>query len=402
MDKLNLAQLGEKLKTSGAQMGRIVSDKMKEILQTPTPESKMVDEATSEILEEPNWGMNLRICAMINSGEFNGSEIVKAIKKKILSKNPVSQRLSLDLLEACTMNCDKVFSEVASEKVLEDMVRMIDNPQTHHQNRRRALQLIRAWGESEDLAYLPVFRQTYMSLKGRNMPVEMDGENSAHMPSSLESHVHEDSLDPPESYPIPDAAFHEMDGSALSSNPRSLSIEEKKEHLVIARNSLELLSTILNSGAEPKLLKEDVTVSLLEKCRQSLSVIKVIVESTTDDEGTLFEALNLNDELQQVVSKYEELEAAQDSGAQAQPPQVADATKHVVEAVQNPIAPPESFEGDESGESDAAERLQRKPPSKSDASKVNSTAVVDSHCEANTANCAKEKDAESDGKRNAE
>lgn len=162
MDKLNLAQLGEKLKTSGAQMGRLVSDKMKEILQSPTPESKMVDEATSEILVEPNWGMNLRICAMINSEEFNGSEIVKAIKKKISGKNPVSQRLSLELLEACTMNCEKVFSEVASEKVLEDMVRMIDNPQVDHMTRRRAFQLIRAWGESEDIAYLPVFRQTYM------------------------------------------------------------------------------------------------------------------------------------------------------------------------------------------------------------------------------------------------
>lgn len=162
MDRLNLAQLGEKLKTGGAQMGRIVSDKMKEILQTPTPESKMVDEATLETLEQANWGLNLRICAMINNGEFNGSEIVKAIKKKISSKSIVSQRLSLDLLEACTMNCEKVFSEVASEKVLEDMLRMIENPQTDRQNRSRALQLIRAWGESEDLAYLPVFRQTYM------------------------------------------------------------------------------------------------------------------------------------------------------------------------------------------------------------------------------------------------
>ncbi|KAK4281291.1 hypothetical protein QN277_012807 [Acacia crassicarpa] len=399
MDKLNLAQLGEKLKTSGAQMSRIVSDKMKEILQTPTPESKMVDEATSEMLEEPNWGMNLRICAMINSGEFNGSEIVKAIKKKISSKNPVSQMLSLDLLEACTMNCEKVFSEVASEKVLEDMVRMIDNPQTDHQIRRRALQLIRAWGESEDLAYLPVFRQTYMSLKGRNMPLETDGGNSAHVPYSLESHVPEDSLDPPESYPVPVAPLHAMSGSALPSNPRSLSVEEKKEHLVIARNSLELLSTILNSGAEPKLLKEDVTVSLLERCMQSLSIMKVIVESTTDDEGTLFEALNLNDELQQVVSKYEELEAAQDSGAQ--PPLVADAAEHAAKAVQNPMAPPESFLGDESVESDAAERLQRKALNKPDASEANSTAVVDSHCEANTTN-AKEKDAELGRKRNAE
>ena len=87
------------------------------------------------------------------------------------------------------------------------------------------------------------------------MPLETDGGNSAYVPYSLESHVPEDSLDPPESYPVPVAPLHAMSGSALSSNPRSLSVEEKKEHLVIARNNLELLCTIVNFGAEPKLLK---------------------------------------------------------------------------------------------------------------------------------------------------
>lgn len=162
MERLKWAQLGERLKMGGAQMGRMVSGKVKEMLQAPTPESKMVDEATLETMEEPNWGMNLRICGMINSDQFNGSEVVKAIKRKINHKSPVVQTLSLDLLEACAMNCDKVFSEIASEKVLDEIIRLIDNPQAHHQTRSRAFQLIRAWGESEDLAYLPVFRQTYM------------------------------------------------------------------------------------------------------------------------------------------------------------------------------------------------------------------------------------------------
>jgi len=162
MERLKLAQLGERLKTGGAQMGRMVSGKVKEMLQAPTPESKMVDEATLETMEDPNWGINLRICAMINADQFNGSEVVKAIKRKINHKSPVVQTLSLDLLEACAMNCDRVFSEIASEKLLDDLVRLIESPQAHPDTRRRAFQLIRAWGDSEDLAYLPVFRQTYM------------------------------------------------------------------------------------------------------------------------------------------------------------------------------------------------------------------------------------------------
>lgn len=159
----NLAQWGERLKTSGAQMGRMVSEKVKDMIQTPTLESKMVDEATLETMEEPNWGMNLRICSMINREELRGPEVVRAMKRKISNYgSPVSQSLTLDLLEACTMNCEKVFSEVASERVLDEMVRMIDNPPTDQGNRDKALQLIAAWGQSESLEYLPVFRQTYM------------------------------------------------------------------------------------------------------------------------------------------------------------------------------------------------------------------------------------------------
>lgn len=61
------------------------------------------------------------------------------------------------------------------------------------------------------------------------------------------------------------------------------------------------------------LLKDDLAVSMLENCKQSLAVIQRIVESTSGDEGLMFEALNLHDELRQVISRYKEMEAALDS-----------------------------------------------------------------------------------------
>jgi hypothetical protein len=55
-----------------------------------------------------------------------------------------------------------MFSEVASEKVLDEMVKMIDDRQTPIENREKALKLIEAWGEStEELRYLPIFEETY-------------------------------------------------------------------------------------------------------------------------------------------------------------------------------------------------------------------------------------------------
>ena len=169
MDKLNLQALGERLKIggerlkiSGAEMSRKVGLKMKEILQGQSLEAKMVDEATSDTLTEANWGLNLRICSLINADELNASEVLRAIKRKIASQSIVSQRLGLDLLDACALNCDKTFSVMASERVLDEMIKMIDSTQSDQSNRSVALRMIEAWGESEDLLYLPVFNQTYV------------------------------------------------------------------------------------------------------------------------------------------------------------------------------------------------------------------------------------------------
>ncbi|PIN11025.1 hypothetical protein CDL12_16379 [Handroanthus impetiginosus] len=324
MEKLDLSKLkqassslGERIKTSGAQMGRTISSKMKEILQSPTPESKVVDEATADSMAEPNWGLNLRICAMISRGEYDGTEIVRAIKKKLVpGRNPVTQRLSLDLLETCTSNCEKVFSEVASEKVLEDMVKLIEESRTEHGNRVRAMQLIRAWGESEDLEYLPVFRQTYMHLKSREIPQAAQEENYPPMQYNLGSYLGQQQLSPPERYPIPNTSVENDEGAGfISYGPYGFqSIEEKKEFLAVARNSLDILSSILNSDTEPKPIKDDLALSMVDKCKQSLHAVQRIIESTSDDEVMLFDALNLHDELQLVISRHEELVAALDSG----------------------------------------------------------------------------------------
>ncbi|KAI3506866.1 hypothetical protein L1887_21458 [Cichorium endivia] len=310
LDKFKLASssFGERLMTGGVQMSRMVGTKMKEILQAPTPESKIVDEATLETLEEPNWGLNLRICAMINSEEFNGTEIVKAIKKKFVSgKSAVSQRLSLDLLETCTSNCDKVFSEVASEKVLDDMVAMIQDVRTDERNRTKAVQLIRAWGESEELMYLPVFRQTHLSLKANGIPVARQGGNSSPMYQTVESLVHQQPIPPPDRFSLPDIALMGIEDDTLPYTYTDQSVDQKKESLLVARNSLDLLSSILNSGIDPIPINDELTVSMLEKCKESLPVVQRVAEITTDDDILLFEALNLHDEIEQIISRCAEI-----------------------------------------------------------------------------------------------
>ena len=61
------------------------------------------------------------------------------------------------------MNCEqKIFSEVVFERILDEMALLVKNSEAESENRRRAFQFIRAWGQSQNLNYLPVFQQTYM------------------------------------------------------------------------------------------------------------------------------------------------------------------------------------------------------------------------------------------------
>lgn len=167
MDKVNA--LGERLKISGTEMSRKMSAgvssmsfKMKELFQGPNQGDKLAEDATSENLEEPDWALNLEICDMINSEKINSIELIRGIKKRIMIKNPRIQYLALVLLETCVKNCEKSFSEVAAERVLDEMVKLIEDPQTVVNNRNKALILIEAWGEStSELRYLPVYEETY-------------------------------------------------------------------------------------------------------------------------------------------------------------------------------------------------------------------------------------------------
>lgn len=47
---------------------------------------------------------------------------------------------------------------------------------------------------------------------------------------------------------------------------------------------------------------------MLEKCKLSQPMIQGIIQTTTDDECVLFEALSLNEELQQIISKFDQVD----------------------------------------------------------------------------------------------
>lgn len=164
-----VSAFGERVKISGAEVGRkmsagvsLMSFKVKELFQGTTQGDKLVKDATSELLNGPDWALNLQVCDMINHEKIDRGEVIRGVKRRLNAMSPRIQYLALVLLETCVKNCDMAFCEVASERVLDDMVKLIDDPQTIFSNRNKALKMIEAWGESRrELRYLPVYADTY-------------------------------------------------------------------------------------------------------------------------------------------------------------------------------------------------------------------------------------------------
>ncbi|KAJ8631963.1 hypothetical protein MRB53_025299 [Persea americana] len=318
-----VSALGERLKIGGTEMGRkmtagmtSMSFKMKELFQGQNQAEKVVEEATAETLEEPDWAANLEICDMINTERINSVELIRGIKKRIVLKNPRVQYLALVLLETCVKNCEKAFSEVAAERVLDEMVKLIDDPQTVVNNRNKALILIEAWGESaSELRYLPVYEETYKSLKSRGIRFPgRDNESLAPIftpPRSVSAMESETTL------PQPQAPRDAPVQSFIT--VQSFSPEQTKEAFDVARNSVELLSTVLSSSPPQDALEDDLTATLVQQCRQSQSTIQRIIETAVDNEALILEALNVNDEIVKVLSKYEELKKPLVASPQPEP-----------------------------------------------------------------------------------
>ncbi|CAN4089380.1 unnamed protein product [Withania somnifera] len=302
LDKVSA--FGERLKIGGTEVGQKItagmssmSFKMKELFQGPNQADKLVEEATAETLDEPDWAMNLELCDMINHERINSVELIRGVKKRIMLKSPRIQYLGLVLLETIAKNCEKAFSEIAAERVLDEMVKLIDDPQTVVNNRNKALVLIEAWGESSsELRYLPVYEETYKSLRSRG--VRFPGRDHESLAPVFTPPRTVSASEP--SVTLGQQIQHEIPWE-------NFSVEQTKEAFDVARNSVELLTTVLSSSPQQDALQDDLITTLVQQCRQSLNTVQRIIETAGDNEALLFEALNVNDEVQKALSKYEEM-----------------------------------------------------------------------------------------------
>ncbi|XP_052210801.1 TOM1-like protein 9 [Diospyros lotus] len=259
----------------------------------------MVERATSNMLVGPDWAMNVEICNTLNRDPLQSKDVVKGIKKRLRSKNPKAQLLSLILLETLIKNCgDLIHMQVAEKDLPHEMVKIVKK-KPDFRVKEMILILIDTWQEAfgGPRARYPQFYAAYQELlrAGAVFPQRTDRSTPIF---ALQSH-HLGSY--PQNIRTPEHRQEAAESSAEDEFP-TLSLTEIQN----ARDIMDVLADMLNAldPANKEGLREDVIAELVEQCRVYKQRVVHLVNSTLD-ESLLCQGLSLNDELQCLLAKHE-------------------------------------------------------------------------------------------------
>lgn len=105
----------------------------------------LVEGATSDMLGDPDWALNIELCDIVNGDPQQAKDVLKAVKKRLLNKNPKVQTLTLVLLESLMKNCgDTIQSQVIQRGVLHEMVKLVKK-KLNLEIRDKILDLLHEW-----------------------------------------------------------------------------------------------------------------------------------------------------------------------------------------------------------------------------------------------------------------
>eukprot|EP00271_Cylindrocystis_brebissonii_P000482 TRINITY_DN1058_c0_g1_i1.p1 TRINITY_DN1058_c0_g1~~TRINITY_DN1058_c0_g1_i1.p1 ORF type:complete len:882 (+),score=290.86 TRINITY_DN1058_c0_g1_i1:279-2924(+) len=306
-----------------------------------SPMAQQVEKATNGILMEPDWSSNMDICDALNQDPGSIHTVVKAIKKRLQSKDPRVQLLALTLLETMMKNCGtNLHAEVAGKDILPEMVKIVKK-RPDLKVREKILGLLDVWQEmfGGPTGRLQHYWQAYDDLRrsGVTFPERSSQEGQGTSgPAGF-------GTPPSMQQPLRDGTpvYHGEPARVPSYNSPAygspsavnrLGQEQVAGHqggdeiglaeMANARSSNEVLTEMLNA-ADPndrQALRNDVVGDLVEQCRTNQQRVLHMVNSSGDEE-LLRQGLALNDDLQKVLTRYEDmLQGGGGAGAAAAAP----------------------------------------------------------------------------------
>ncbi|XP_073155097.1 TOM1-like protein 5 [Henckelia pumila] len=266
--------------------------------------AELVSSATSDKLTDTDWTKNIEICELVVHDDKQAKVVIKAIKKRLGSKNSNTQLFSVMLLEMLMNNVgDSVHKQVIEMGILPVLVKIVKK-KSDLPVREKIFLLLDAAQTSLGGASgrFPQYYNAYFELvnSGVQFPQRtQEIQRPQDVPKPHSSNV--DKNNPPDKESAAPTSERNT-AQARDENVSGSSILEK------AGTALEVLRDVLNAvdTQHPEGAKDEFTLDLVEQCSfQKQRVMHLAM--TSRDEKVVSQAIELNEQLERVLRRHDAL-----------------------------------------------------------------------------------------------
>ncbi|KAJ0238249.1 TOM1-like protein 5 [Hirschfeldia incana] len=266
--------------------------------------AELVSSATCDKLAEVDWTKNIEICELAARDERQAKDVIKAIKKRLGSKHPNTQLYAVQLLEMLMNNIgESIHKLVIDTGVLPTLVKIVKK-KTDLPVRERIFLLLDATQTSlgGSKGRFPQYYTAYYDLVQAGVKFPQRSNSTPPVVVTAQA--------------VPRSTLNEQLASARKERTAPPTTQQRDSQTTSSSSSiiqkasaaLEVLKEVLDAvdSQNPEGAKDEFTLDLVEQCAfQKERVMHLVM--TSRDERAVSQAIELNEQLQRVLNRHEDL-----------------------------------------------------------------------------------------------